>query len=158
MGDQFWAFVPIAAILGFWFYLVSRSQANARVRELQIRERIALIEKGLVPPPEVDPRGFDRALRRDEHWPRRTSSHRHRSAGVTLIGVGLGLILMIAFAGEDPEKAVGIGGFIVMLGLAFLVNSLFEQRRVESEASRTSDEALPLSPSATNGSTPSSQS
>ena len=149
MGDQFWALVPIAAILGFWFYLISRSQANARVRELQIRERIALIEKGLVPPPEVDPRGFDRAVWRDEHRARRTFSHRHRSAGVTLIGVGLGLMLMIAFAGEDPQKAVGIGGFIVMLGVAFFVNSLFEQRQVQSERSRTSGEPLPISSSTT---------
>lgn len=152
MDDELWAFVPIAAILGFWFYLVSRSQANARVRELQIRERIALIEKGLMPPPEVDPRGFDRAVRRYEHWPRRASSHRHRSAGVTLIGVGLGLILMIAFAGEDPQKAVGIGGFMVMLGMAFFVNSLFEQRRVESEPPPTSGEPAPISPSSTDGS------
>ena len=43
------------------------------MRELEVRERIAMIERGLVPPPEVDPRGFDRAMDRYERYrvPRR---------------------------------------------------------------------------------------
>ena len=36
--------------------------SRARIREFEIRERIAMIEKGLVPPPEKDPDGFDRVL------------------------------------------------------------------------------------------------
>jgi len=133
-----WALIPMAAILGFWFFLISVSQAKARVRELQVRERIALIEKGMMPAPEVDPRGFERAAARYEYR-RSRGTGRHRSAGITLIGVGLGLAMMIAFAGEDPQKALGIGGFIVMLGLAFLINSIFEQRQLATdEMTRTS--------------------
>jgi len=50
---------------------------------------------------------------------------RHRSAGVILIAIGLGLGVLMTFAGGVPEQALGVGGFIVILGLGFFVNSLF---------------------------------
>src|SRR5690242_14975587 len=97
--------IPISAIIGAFIYIIIKTLAHSRVRELEIRERIAMIERGLVPPPEVDPKGFDRALTRlEEREHRREArygSGRHRRAGVTLMGVGFGLMLMIAFAGES---------------------------------------------------------
>ena len=56
-----------------------------------------MIERGLVPPPEVDPRGFDRAM---DRYRRATASGsgRHRRAGVTLMGVGFGLMVLIGVA------------------------------------------------------------
>lgn len=133
--------IPISIILGLWAFLITGSMAKARVRELQIRERIAMIEKGMVPSPVADPRGFDRAVSRYERRSAR-GPHRHRSAGVTLVGVGLGLMLMIAFAGDSPQKAVGIGGFIVMLGVAFIINGMFDQQRIESELPPPGDPQL----------------
>jgi hypothetical protein len=129
-------FVPVAAILGFWAFMVVRSIFRARVRELEVRERIAMIERGLVPPPEVDPRGFERAMSHYDRYDRRRgpAAHRHRRAGVTLIGVGLGLMLMIGFAGDEPRSAIGVGGFLVALGVAFLINSLFEQRQLPTDS------------------------
>src|SRR5262245_11511530 len=121
--------IMVVMIGSFWAFMIVNSLAKSRVRELEIRERIAMIEKGMVPPPEVDPRGFDRAMARYER--RNPGVYRHRRAGITLVGVGLGLMVMIAFAGEAPQKAVGVGGFIVLLGLAFLVNSLLEQPQAE---------------------------
>src|SRR5262245_47216255 len=116
--------IMVVMIGSFWAFMIVNSVAKSRVRELEIRERIAMFEKGMVPPPEVDPRGFDRAMARYERRP--GGAYRHRRAGVTLVGVGLGLMVMIAFAGEAPQKALGVGGFIVLLGLAFVVNSLIE--------------------------------
>jgi len=124
--------IPITVIVGLWVFLITAAMARARVRELQIRERIAMIEKGLAPAPEVDPQGFQRATAVYEQFKRRRPQ-RHRSAGVTLVSLGLGLMLMIAFAGDSPQKAVGIGGFVVMLGMAFIVNGMFDQRQIESE-------------------------
>lgn len=121
--------IPLVFIVAIWTLMIVRSFLRSRVRELEIRERIAMIEKGMVPPPEVDPRGFDRAMARYERRP--PGAYRHRRAGVTLVGVGLGLMVMIAFAGEEPQKAIGIGGFIVLLGLAFVVNSVLEPRSDE---------------------------
>jgi Domain of unknown function (DUF6249) len=126
--------IPITVIVGVWVFLITAAMGRARVRELQIRERIAMIEKGMVPSPVADPGGFDKAVRRFEGRAGK-STHRYRSAGVTLVGVGLGLMLMIGFAADQPQKAVGIGGFIIMLGAAFIVNSMFEQRRLDIEAS-----------------------
>jgi len=124
--------IPISAIIGAFIYIIIKTLAHSRVRELEIRERIALIERGLVPPPEVDPKGFDRALTRlEERDYRRDARYgpgRHRRAGVTLMGVGFGLMLMIAFAGESPRSAIGVGGFLVVMGLAFFVNSLMDSR------------------------------
>ena len=42
------------------------------------------------------------------------------------MGVGFGLMFLIALSGIPP-KGIGVGGFLVIVGLAFLVNSLFEQ-------------------------------
>jgi hypothetical protein len=127
--------IPILAIVGSFVYVIIKTLAHSRVRELEIRERIAMIERGLVPPPEVDPKGFDRAMGRlDRHEMR--SAHRgygsyggrHRRAGVTLMGIGFGLMVLIAFAGESPSNALGVGGFLVVIGIAFFVNSLIDTR------------------------------
>src|SRR5437762_14047561 len=118
--------IPIVAIVGAFSVAIVQSMHRARVRELEIRERIAMIERGLVPPPEVDPRGFDRAMSRMERRDYRTGSTRHRRAGVTLIGVGFGLMVLIAFTAREPSVAIGVGGFLVVMGIAFFINSLME--------------------------------
>ena len=131
--------IPIVAIIGGITLAIVKSISWARVRELEVRERIAMIEKGLIPPPETDPRGFDRGMvaadfmeRRDrfdhryERWSSR-SPERHRRAGVTLIGVGFGLMLMLGMLAEG-SVGLGVGGFLVLLGLAFFINGVFERR------------------------------
>ena len=128
--DDIWVLgpflIPITAIIGSFIYIIIKTLARARVRELEIRERIAMIERGLVPPPEVDPRGFDRAMRRMERHEYRSGSGRHRRAGVTLMGVGFGLMVLIAFTSNETSVAIGVGGFLVVMGIAFFINSLME--------------------------------
>jgi hypothetical protein len=136
MDDSPWlVLIPLFAIIGVAAYSIVRAQAHARVRELEVRERIAMIERGLVPAPEKDPNGFDRAMQvvdryRTSDWDRsmRRSPSRYRSAGITLMGVGLGLMLLIGVAGNNPSSGVGVGGFILVMGLAFFVNSLMSSR------------------------------
>jgi len=128
MDGQLGYLIPITGIIGLWAFMIIRSLARAKVRELEIRERIAMIEKGHVPAPEVDPRGFERALASREFY--RSGGFRFRRAGTTLIGVGLGLMVMISFAGENPRTGIGVGGFLVMIGLAFLANGLFDRRQI----------------------------
>ncbi len=127
--------IPIVAIVGSFLYVIIKTLAHARVRELEIRERIAMIERGLVPPPEVDPKGFDRAMSRLDRHEMRSAYRgygayggRHRRAGVTLMGVGFGLMVLITFAGESPSSALGVGGFLVVMGVAFFVNGLIDTR------------------------------
>jgi hypothetical protein len=136
MEYLFWPIlIPIVAIVGAFTYSIVRAIANARVRELEVRERIAMIERGLVPPPEKDPTGFDRAMSRydryrsdDDALLGRRSPGRYRTGGVTLIGVGFGLMLLIGVAGDNMSSAIGVGGFLVVMGLAFVVNSLIGER------------------------------
>jgi len=140
MADSFaWIFViPVVSILGAFTYAIVTSLARAHLRELEIRERIAMIEKGLVPSPEADPPGFERAMARYDRingamrsrgWTGSTAGGRHRRAGITLMGIGFGLMVLIGFAGGAPEAAVGVGGFLVIIGIAFFVNSIFEARQ-----------------------------
>src|SRR5436305_12995431 len=116
-----WPFmIPIVGTICTFAFLIVLTMNKSRLRELEIRERIAMIEKGLVPPPEVDPRGFERVMDRydrvrqatDAPWRRSVSSARHRRAGVTLMGLGFGLMLLISVAGEAPEAGIGVGGFL----------------------------------------------
>lgn len=122
--------VAIVAILMGCLVAVTKTLAMGRVRELEIRERIAMIERGLVPPPESDPRGFERAMSRMEQrrydGPVGRSGGRQRRVAVILVGIGLGLMVLITAAGDSPREAIGVGGFISILGLAFFVSSLME--------------------------------
>jgi hypothetical protein len=164
--------IAIVAIIGVFTYSIVRSVANARVREMEVRERIAMIERGLVPPPEKDPQGFDRAMNRydrlrdqydDGDWyPRRRATARFRTAGVTLMGVGFGLMLMIGVAGGAIEAGIGVGGFLVVIGLAFFVNSWLTRDDVSrrppssspSSYTSTSPSSAPLSSSASSSEPP----
>jgi hypothetical protein len=122
-----WPFlIPIIATICTFAYIIVLTLSKARVRELEVRERIAMIERGLVPPPEVDPRGFDRAMQSYERL-RHRGPGRHRRAGVTLMGVGFGLVMLIGVAGGSMNEGIGVGGFFVIMGLAFFINSLFDQ-------------------------------
>src|SRR5437667_11299066 len=116
MAEWIWVFVPITAIAGAFGTAIAATMARARVRELEIRERIAMIEKGLMPPPEVDPRGFDRAMDMYDRVQWSTSSARHRRAGIVLLAIGIGLFLMIGIAGNEPNAGIGVGGFVGVLG------------------------------------------
>ena len=161
--------IAVVGIVGVFTYSIVRSIASARVRELEVRERIAMIERGLVPPPEKDPQGFDRAMNRydrlrdqydDGDWyPRRRATARYRTAGVTLMGVGFGLMLMISVAGGAIEAGIGVGGFVVVIGLAFFVNSWLSRDDVpprppsSSSYTSTSASSAPL-PSPSSSSEP----
>jgi hypothetical protein len=120
--------IPIVAIIGGISVAIASTISRGRIRELQIRERIAMIERGLVPPPEVDPAGFDRAMWHDR--PGHGGPARgQRRAGIIVMGVGLGLMVLISVAGGTVREGIGVGGFLVIVGLAFLINSALEPTR-----------------------------
>lgn len=119
--------VPIIAIAGAFLVVALRIYSQMRVRELEIRQRIAMIEKGLVPPPEVDPARFEEALGSRHRFNHGLRAGRYRSAGITLIGVGVGLMVLIGVAGDAPNQGLGVGGFIAVLGLAFFLNSWLDR-------------------------------
>jgi hypothetical protein len=119
--------IPIVAIVGWAIYAIVAVVMRARVHELQVRERIAMIEKGLVPPPERDPAAFEKAIAPPTppglppspvgyaHY----RAYKHRSAGITMIASGFGLMVMMY-----PNFRVG--GFLVVVGLGFIVSGLMD--------------------------------
>ena len=119
-GESFVAFVFALVVLGGLGLVAYTLIGRQRLRELAIKERIALIEKGLVPSPEVDPARFETlvGLRR----PVNSSAARYRSAGVIIMGLGLAMLVLLAFAGGVPEIGFGVGGGLTILGLAAFIN------------------------------------
>ena len=120
-----WIFlIPIIAVIGGMINGIVATSAKARVRELEIRERIAMIERGLVPSPETDPKGFEQRMQTLRVFHDHSPAHRFRTGGIVVISVGFGLMTLLWFVGVERE-ALGVGGFLVILGLGLLVNSLF---------------------------------
>ena len=114
-----------AGIAVLWMAMQSRR----RFREMEHRERLAMIERGLIPSPELDPAAFER--RTNMAPPSATETQppsRARGTGVMLIGFGLGLMMLLAFAFETPEVGIGLGGAFALLGAAFVVNAMLSAR------------------------------
>jgi hypothetical protein len=115
--------VAIVAIAGGIIAGIVSTVTKGRLRELEIRERIAMIERGMVPPPEADPEGFERSLRTVEGVQFRHSSPRFRTAGIIVMSVGFGLATLIAFTSGEVNVGVGVGGFLVILGVGLFLAS-----------------------------------
>ena len=117
--------MPLTVLVGGIAIVAIAMWRQTKVMEMRHRERMALIERGLAPSPESDPARFDAA---DSFRPQPAAPHRYTTLGVALVGIGLGLMMMIGFAGEAPGPAVGIGGAIALLGAAFLVNGYLQRQ------------------------------
>ncbi|HEY7501704.1 MAG TPA: DUF6249 domain-containing protein [Vicinamibacterales bacterium] len=108
------------------FVLFLAVQSRRHVREMEHRERLAMIERGLIPSPEADPGRFEEALS-PERSPQDRSVVRLRSAGVMMIGLGLAFMFLM-FATRKPEVGVGVGGAFALIGAAFFVNATLMSR------------------------------
>ena len=152
--------LPLVALIGGLIIGGMALQHRAKLRELAYRERIAMIERGLVPPPETDPAGFSRAVgdsgggRFDIPAAPGERVMRHRTAGVALLAIGLGVLMIISFAGENPGAGIGVGGAIMVIGAAGLANSYIiaqdEARRAADERRRAAAAPPPLPRDAAN--------
>ena len=100
---------------------------TARSRQMAHRERLAMIERGLVPPSEpvhdVPTAG---------RWVR---------SGIIVMSLGLGMAVMIAFAsnGLAIRQAIGVGGMLFLLGVGLFVVGYVESRRAVSLTASTQD-------------------
>jgi hypothetical protein len=113
--------VTALIILGGVSLMIVAMVNRRKIREMQYRERLAMIERGLVPSPESDPMGFEAAtgLTGRDGW---VEAARYRTAGVLMIGLGLGLTVLISFLSRQPRLGIGVGGGWAILGAASLLN------------------------------------
>ena len=134
-GEFFVAFVLALTLLGGLGLIAFTLSGRQRLRELAIRERIALIEKGLVPAPETDPARFETlvGLRR----PVNSRASRYRSAGVILMGLGFAMLVLLAFAAGVPEVGLGVGGGVAIIGIAAFVNGMLMSRDDDPHSTTT---------------------
>ncbi len=116
--------IIFAGVAVLWMAMQSRR----RFREMEHRERLAMIDRGLIPSPELDPAAFERRSNVTPPAQESQPTSRARSSGVMLIGFGLGLTMLLAFAFGEPEVGVGLGGAFALLGAAFLVNAMLSAR------------------------------
>ena len=91
----------LAGVVVIWMAMQSRRQ----IREMEHRERLAMIEHGLVPAPESDPAGFDRKFAA-VRAPASPSASRARSGGVTMISLGLAFMFLLSFAAGAAWRRV----------------------------------------------------
>jgi hypothetical protein len=110
---------PLAIVIAGTVVMVAGLRHRARTLELLHRERMAMIERGLVPAePAPGAAEFDRGAR--------LAGVRSRSfsLGVVTVGLGLALMVLIGVAGEAPAAAIGVGGAIAIVGASFIVRAL----------------------------------
>jgi hypothetical protein len=116
--------IPIVAIIGGLSIGAYSMYLRMKARALIHQERLAMIEKGLAPPP------LSAAELPD--FPRRRRSS--RQIGVTIVAVGVGVAILIALNGEI-RPALGVGGLLVMIGAGFLLNAILDRRESATPAS-----------------------
>jgi hypothetical protein len=100
-------------------------QSRRHIREMEHRERLAMIERGMVPPPEVDPAGFERQF---SHTAPTRGAIRSRVAGVFMVSLGLAFMFMLTLITGEPAIGIGIGGAFAIVGAGFLVSSFLTSR------------------------------
>ena len=107
----------LAGVAVLWLAMSNRRA----LREMEHRERIALIQAGIVPAPEADPLAFETQLQplsaslsRKDRW---------RTAGTLTIGLGLALLVLLSFTGES-DIGFAVGGAFVVLGSSVLLNGV----------------------------------
>src|SRR5262245_64978052 len=133
--DFFWV-VPSLAIAGWAAIVLYRMHLVGRWREQRHRERLAMIDKGIVPPWETDSQRLDAMM----DWHPSTvlggdqAAHSRRT-GIILIGVGVGLSLMFGVLGTG--RVMGVGLLLVVLGIAFLISARFEPRSPQGQQPRS---------------------
>ena len=105
----------LAGVAVLWLAMSNRRA----LREMEHRERIAMIQAGMVPAPEADPLAFEAqlepsssSLSRKDRW---------RTAGTLTIGLGLAMMVLLTFTGE-MDTGVAVGGAFAVLGASFLLN------------------------------------
>ena len=118
-GELFASLFIVGMMAGVFVIFMAMRQRSQQL-EMQHRERMAMIERGQVP---TDPANLTDRLISAGSRPRVVGA-RYMSLGITVVAIGLGLMTIVSVAGGSPDAGVGVGGAIIILGLAFIANSL----------------------------------
>jgi hypothetical protein len=120
-------------------------QSRRQIREMEHRERLAMIERGLSPPLDFESAAADRTLS-NEDASRNTRILRWRTAAIVMIGLGLAYFFLVTFAVKNPEIGIGVGGAFAMIGASFFANAMMLQRSFNPHGIRRPEPRVPPSP------------
>ena len=110
-------------VIGGVALMIAAMTNRRKLREMEHRERLAMIERGIAPAPEADPAGFERATGVEAPAAHgRLPGERYRTIGVVMIGIGVGLAFLLGMVAESGQAGIGVGGAWVALGGASLLN------------------------------------
>ena len=119
-GEDLFVFVFVVGMIAGVIVILMAMRQRSQQLEMQHRERMAMIERGQVP---TEPANLTDRLISAGSRPRVVGA-RYMSLGITVVAIGLGLMTIVSVAGGSPDAGVGVGGAIIILGLAFIANSL----------------------------------
>lgn len=124
--EQLFALVfVIGMFAGVVVILMAMRQRSSQL-EMQHRERMAMIERGLTPQPELS--SAQRFIQ--ARGTRGAGSTRWMTLGIVVVAVGLSLMSIVSIAAGEPDVGLGIGGAIMIVGIAFIVNSIVSRHQV----------------------------
>ena len=135
-SEEMFVMVVMTLIASGVLIIVLGLRQRAHQLELAHRERMAMIEKGVVPSPETDP-GHPAWK---SHHPQQvrgpvlhdvSAAQRSMTLGIVIVAIGLGFMSIIGVAADAPPVALGIGGAIAIVGIAFIV--IAQVRRTAAE-------------------------
>jgi hypothetical protein len=121
-------FIPIIGVLGGVMIAITGIVVGGRRKELEHRERIIAMEKGLpVPTPPIE-------TERPKYSSRRAGG---------LVMTGIGLALTIALSADDGFADGGVWGLIpLFIGLGLLIAGSLDKREYDESARRNNQTTL----------------
>jgi hypothetical protein len=127
MSAELFTLLFVLVVFAGVFIVYMGLRQHSHQLELRHKERMALIERGLLPAADPPPgRGTGG---------RGVAQARSMSLGITVVALGLGLMTIVSIAGGAPEVGVGVGGGIAIVGAAFIVNSLVSRSHAQAAPS-----------------------
>jgi hypothetical protein len=130
-SEELFVMVVLVAMASGVLIVVLGLRQRAHQLELAHRERMAMIDRGLVPSPERNPghaawagqQGPQHVSTRADGGPMASAVHRSMTLGIVIVAIGLGFMSIIGVAARTPDVALGIGGAITIVGIAFIIIS-----------------------------------
>lgn len=123
MQEEEVVLIVVTTIILCGMAVLYMAMSNRRaLREMEHRERLAMIQRGLMPSPELDPVAFEAAVAPEVEPFRAGRADRWRSAGVVCIGLGLALMILMTFTAGEPGVGIGVGGAFAILGATLMFN------------------------------------
>jgi hypothetical protein len=120
-----------SAMLAAWLVItVVGMLIGLRRKEHEHRERLAMIERGIAPPPEMYPNMYEappwvQGDKQGVHVRERVAPRRAtiaRKLGILICFGAVGIAWLLFVMGEE-QVALGVGGLLAMFGLAFIAMS-----------------------------------